>query len=383
MEEIKNDEKMAADEAVNDTQRYTERITLRLSKENYDALNELGVFKDRTFTQLTNQLLSAYVKSGSVTTTAQNNFADIVNDAMRVQLGQMQKSLQTTLNALYRIAAFDMRLLSQSPENARAINFAKKKSWQDYTEMLMGQKFPRDLGSDFSSNLENDEDDDFPENEDFRKTKNSPKPEISALHDFQKRTEIQNVEKPIDVNFADRMPDNAADDLGESDEDENSEIAESGENDDPAFSSELPESEKPDEAENLNSGDEEKNADSDDSEVYDGYHDGDFCEETGKRINLHAYDTGLPSSKYHVRPEDEAYIKANPWAASIANTMYATREQVASMIMDANRAAFSVKGTNFLTPHQEEKMKQMKIPHKPTEPWDEVIAQIEEAEKSD
>ena len=53
------------------------------------------------------------------------------------------------------------------------------------------------------------------------------------------------------------------------------------------------------------------------------------------------------------------------------------------MIMDANRAAFSVKGTNFLTPHQEEKMKQMKIPHKPTEPWDEVIAQIEEAEKSD
>lgn len=383
MNEVKNEEKTMDAAGMNDTQPYTERVTLRLSKENYDALAELGVFKDRTFTQLVNQLVSAYVKSGSVTTTAQNNFAEIVNDSMRVQLGQMQKDLQTTMNALYRIACFDMRLLSQNPENARSINFAKKRSWQDYTEMLMGAKFPRDLGSDFSAESENDRSEDFEESEDFRKTGDSEKTQMTALRDFRKQEEIRNAEKPESVNPADRMPDSDIADLGESDEDENSEFTENGENSNSAISSDRREDEKSEGAENSESGKNEENAVHDDSETYDGYHDGDYCKETGKTINLHAYDTGLPSSAYHVRPEDAEYAKANPWVVNQANQLYMTREQVKNTIMDITRVAFSVAGTNFLTPRQEEKMKELKIPHKPTEPWDEVIAQIEEAEKSE
>lgn len=381
MDEVKNEEKTMDAVGVNDTQPYTERVTLRLSKENYDALAELGVFKDRTFTQLVNQLVSAYVKSGSVTTTAQNNFAEIVNDSMRVQLGQMQKDLQTTMNALYRIACFDMRLLSQNPENARSINFAKKRSWQDYTEMLMGAKFPRDLGSDFSAESENSRNEDFEESKDSHKSGDSAKTQMPALNDFRRREDVRNPEKPDSVSLADRMPDGDIADLGESDEDENAEFSENEENNNSAFSQDLPESEKPEDEENSESHESEESAAQDDSETYDGYHDGDYCKETGKVINLHAYDTGLPSSQYHVQPKDEEYAKANPWVVNQANQLYMTREQVKNTIMDVTRAAYSVAGKNFLTPLQEEKMKELKIRHSPMEPWDDVIAQIEEAEK--
>lgn len=73
--------------------------------------------------------------------------------------------------------------------------------------MLMGAKFPRDLGSDFSAESENDRSEDFEESEDFWKTGDSEKTQMAALRDFRKREEIRNAEKPESVNPADRMPD--------------------------------------------------------------------------------------------------------------------------------------------------------------------------------
>lgn len=389
--------------------KFTKAVTLRLSEENYEALNELGVFKNREFTALMNELVGAYVKAGSVTNAAQDNFAEIVNETMKVQLGQMQKDLQATMNALYRIACFDMRLLAQNPDNSKMIPFAKKKSWQDYTEMLMGQKFPRDLGSGFSEKTENedfDEDEEIDESEKNEKSESLENPPLPHSRIFS-RSEKR--ESPEMVNPGERLPDSDLASIGESDEEEDEDFhgeeeksvpASSGdfseseneddgdfaEEDTPAASTENPENGKTDDPENMTEDENPENEEeeeNDDSEVYDGYRDGDFCKETGKVINLHAYDTGLPSSKYHVRPEDEKRFRENPAIEKMAGNSFLTREQVKNTSWDIPRTVYSVARANFLTPRQEEKLAELKIPHKPSEPWDSVIAQIEEAEKSE
>jgi len=454
---------MSNEKKQNDENRtFSERVTLRLSKENYAALEELGVFRDRTFTTIMNDLVSAYVKTGSVTTIAQTNFAEMVDDAMDTKMAQMQKDLQAAMNAIYRIECFNMRLLSQNPDNRSYIPYAKKKSWTDYTSMLMGEKFPRDLGSDFDESDENAEveendgskeitemaevpkprkvartvmtrfsrNDSNEENGENRKSAEMPSgdemsdQEEFAKHGFDENRQMSQMPNPDEFAGMGFDHDDANGGMGESDEDadlrksgnspseenleseekfesaesderlknenaddgenvakgetaEDSEIGQTDENTETEESAESAENGKPEETAN-----ESESGNGEPAEKRE-WHDGDFCEETGKTINLHAYDTGLPDSEYHATKEDEEFIRNNPDAAKFADNQFMTREQVKNLRMDLVRAAMSVCGKNFLTPEQEAKMKELGIKHGPLEPWDDVIAEINEAEESD
>ncbi len=122
-------------------------MTVRITDENYKALEEMGVIQRRGIGQLVNQLLSTYIKTGSLSTMAIESFSSIVSDEMEKQLGQIEQRMNRVLYPVYQMSAFDMRLLAQNPETARYIPFARKKSRQDLLGMMNGRGIPTDLSA--------------------------------------------------------------------------------------------------------------------------------------------------------------------------------------------------------------------------------------------